>query len=161
MNRRGFRPRSLAAGLAALALASGPAAAQQMYIFPEKGQSPAQQEQDRGACHTWAVQQTGVDPGMQGPSAQAQTRSTAGGALKGGAVGALMGAGIGAIAGDAGKGAAIGAVGGGLFNGMRRAGQNREAESQASAYNQQQDAARREYQRALTACLEGKGYTVK
>lgn len=161
MIRRGFRPRYLAAGLAALVLASGPAAAQQLFIYPEKGQSPAQQEQDRGACHGWAVQQTGFDPGMQGPSAQAQTRSEAGGAVKGAAVGALLGAGIGAIAGDAGAGAAIGAAGGGLFNGMRRHGQNEQAQNQADAYNQQQDAARRAYQRALTACLEGKGYTVK
>ena len=30
-------------------LASGPAAAQQMFIFPQKGQDQAQQDQDRGA----------------------------------------------------------------------------------------------------------------
>lgn len=145
----------------AVGLMAGPAAAQQLYIFPEKGQSEKQQQEDRGACHGWAVGQTGFDPGLTGPSAQAQTRSTTGGMLKGGAFGALGGAAIGAIAGNAGKGAAIGAIGGGLFNGLRRRDQNSQAQAQSDAYNRQQDAMRREYRRALSACLEGKGYTVK
>ncbi len=149
------------ASFSAAVMVAGTAAAQQMYIFPQKGQSQDQQNKDRGECHAWAVQQTGFDPGMAGPSAQAQKSSTAGGALKGAAVGAGGGALIGAIAGDAGKGAAIGAIGGGLFNGMRRRDQNNQAEAQANAYNQQQDHARAEYRRALEACLEGKGYTVK
>jgi hypothetical protein len=89
----------------AVGLLAGPAAAQQLYIFPQKGQSESQQQQDRGACHGWAVQQTGFDPGLAGPTATASKRSTAGGAVKGGAVGALGGAAIGAIAGNAGKGA--------------------------------------------------------
>jgi len=147
--------------LFAALLAAGTASAQQMYIFPQNGQSPDQQNKDRGECHGWAVQQTGFDPGMAGPSAQAQKQSTAGGALKGAAVGAGGGALIGAIAGDAGKGAAIGAIGGGLFNGMRRRDQNNQAQANANAQNQQQDHARAEYRRALGACLEGKGYTVK
>ena len=50
----------LAAALVGLALA--PAAAQQMYIYPTQNQSPDQQNRDRYECHTWAVQQTGVDP---------------------------------------------------------------------------------------------------
>src|SRR5215469_7937808 len=33
-----------------------------MFIYPSKGQSQAQQEKDRYECHTWAVQQTGFDP---------------------------------------------------------------------------------------------------
>jgi hypothetical protein len=150
---------ALAAGLM-LGLA-GTTASAQMYVYPQQGQSPEQTSRDRGDCHMWAVQQVGYDPTMSGPSAQAQTRSTGGGMLKGAAVGAAGGAAIGAIAGDAGKGAAIGALGGGLINGMRRHDQNQQAQAQANAYNQQQDAARQEYQRALGACLEGRGYTVR
>ena len=34
----------------------------ELYIYPNKGQSAEQQARDRYDCHTWAVQQTGVDP---------------------------------------------------------------------------------------------------
>ena len=40
----------------------GSADAQELYIYPSKGQSQAQQDKDRYECHTWAVQQTGFDP---------------------------------------------------------------------------------------------------
>src|SRR6266446_9028403 len=33
-----------------------------IYIYPAKGQSQAQQDKDRYECHSWAVQQTGFDP---------------------------------------------------------------------------------------------------
>ena len=36
-------------------LVSGSAAAQELYVFPQKGQDQAQQDADRGACHVWAV----------------------------------------------------------------------------------------------------------
>ena len=54
------------ARLMAVVFAAGfictPAAAQQIFIYPTKGQSPEQQNRDRYECHTWAVQQTGFDP---------------------------------------------------------------------------------------------------
>src|SRR5216683_7193283 len=45
-------------------LLTGPAFAQgsDIYIYPAKGQSQAQQDKDRYECHSWAVQQTGFDP---------------------------------------------------------------------------------------------------
>ncbi|MCO6412204.1 MAG: glycine zipper family protein, partial [Thiogranum sp.] len=71
------------------------------------------------------------------------------------------GAAIGAIAGDTGKGAAIGAATGGLFGGMRQ----REANAQQQQQTQQQSAAAAgkadTYNRAYAACLEGRGYTVR
>ena len=143
-----------------LGLAAPPAAAAP-YIYPQKGQSQAQQDKDQGECHVWATRQAGYDPTMAGPSAQAQTRSTGRGAAKGGLIGAAGGAAIGAMAGSTTKGAVGGAVVGGLFNGMRRRDQNQKAQGQANAYNQQQDMGRAEYQRALGACLEGRGYTVR
>src|SRR5438067_9573739 len=54
------------AGLIALfvLLGAGIANAQNndMFIYPAKGQSQAQQDKDRYECHSWAVQQTGFDP---------------------------------------------------------------------------------------------------
>ncbi len=41
---------------------AGLAAAQQQYVFPQKGQSAEQQKKDEYECHSWAVKQTGYDP---------------------------------------------------------------------------------------------------
>lgn len=128
------------------------------YIYPSKGQSQETQSRDRYECHTWAVQQTGFDP-TRPQTAQAPAPSQPGGqVVKGAARGAALGAVGGAIAGDAGKGAAAGAAMGGLFGGMKRMDQaraNQQAQQSASA---QQSSA---YERALGACLEGRGYTVR
>src|SRR5919108_1065568 len=37
-------------------------AATQPYIYPSRGQSPQQEQSDKGQCYGWAVQQTGFDP---------------------------------------------------------------------------------------------------
>ncbi|MEJ2691080.1 MAG: hypothetical protein P8130_14290 [Deltaproteobacteria bacterium] len=37
-----------------------------LYIYPKKGQSPAQQDTDRYECYRWAVKQTGFDPTQPG-----------------------------------------------------------------------------------------------
>jgi len=101
------------------------------------------------------------DPLAASAGPQPEYQAQQGGMVRGAARGAATGAVVGAIAGNAGKGAAIGAAGGGLVGGMRRAdqqAQNRAASANARAQN---DRARSEYIRALSACLEGKGYTVK
>jgi Glycine-zipper domain len=149
------------AALAGLALALATAAgAQEMFIYPEKGQSAEQQASDKGQCQQWATDQTGFDP-LAGPSSVSAAPPTQGGAVRGAARGAAVGAAVGAIAGDAGKGAAAGAAAGGIGGGLRR----RDAERQVDQQNQQQtdaaDAKRAEFQRAMGACLEGRGYTVK
>ena len=68
---------------------------------------------------------------------------------------------MGAIAGDAGKGAAIGAASGGLLGGVR----GRRSQTQQKNWEQQQVANyqknRDVYNRAYRACLEGRGYTVQ
>lgn len=132
------------------ALLAGPVFAQQ-YVYPAKGQSPDQQQKDEGECHTWAVKQSGVDPSQV---ASASTGAPSGGAVKGAGRGAAAGAVGGAIAGDAGKGAAIGAAVGG---GAGAAKQHRSQKEQQAATQQ----AMASYQKARTACLEGRGYTVK
>jgi Glycine zipper len=159
--------RSAAAALV-VALAVPPAAlAQQVFVYPDRGQSPQQQQQDRYQCHTWAVQQTGFDPTMTAAAAPPPPPSNApqGQVLQGAARGAALGAVGGAIAGDAGKGAAAGAAMGGLFGAMRR--HDQQAQSQQAYSNQvaQQQAAQAQgssaYNRALGACLSGRGYTVR
>ena len=164
------RMKSVLVSLIVATLVAGPALAQDFVIYPGKGQSNEQMEKDKFECYSWAKGQTGFDP-METPKAtappppkQAQS-STAGGAAKGAVGGGLVGLGVGAIAGDAGKGAAIGALSGGAIGGVRSHRQQKQdeqaqqqwADQQASQYTQK----RNTYNRAYSACLEGKGYTVK
>lgn len=122
----------------------------QSYVYPARGQSPQQQQQDQGECHTWATQQSGVNPAATPPPSSGPQGQMARGAARGAAAGAVGGA----IAGDAGKGAAIGTASGALVGGFRRIDQRRAAE-------QAQAQASAAYGRAYAACLEGRGYTVK
>ena len=153
--------RILLLAMALTIFASVPAHAQQIYIFPNKGQSQDQQNRDRGECEGWARGQTGYDPlaASAGPAPEYQAQK--GGVVQGAARGAVTGAVVGAIAGNAGKGAAIGAAGGGLVGGMRRGDQQAQNRAAAANARAQNDRSRAEYIRALSACLEGKGYTVK
>ena len=143
--------------LAGLMLASAHGLAQELYVYPAKGQSQAQQDKDRYECHSWAVQQTGFDPSQPTSTAQGGSAPPQGGLVRGAARGAAVGAVGGAIAGNAGKGAAIGAGTGALIGGMRRADQRRQQQYQAASVSSDQRAA---YNRAMTACLQGRGYTV-
>ena len=117
------------------------------YVYPSKGQSHEQMEKDKYECYGWAKQNSGYDPMQQ--QAAPQSESMVGGAAGGAARGAI----IGAIAGDAGKGAAIGAGAGAARRGIG----NRRRESE---YQQQSAAADSEYNRAYSACLKGRGYSV-
>ena len=146
----------------ALSIPASSFAQDDMFIYPQKGQTQEQQAKDRNECHTWAVQQAGFDSNAPVSSSQAGAQSAAGGeVVRGGARGAALGAIGGAIAGDAGKGAAIGAAvggGGGLLRRGQREQQAAEQQAQQTAALEQQRAS---YQRAISACLEGRGYTVK
>jgi hypothetical protein len=146
---------------------TGAASSQELIIYPSKGQTQEQMEQDKFTCYSWAKQQTGFDP-MEVPKATApppKQEAAKGGLFRGAARGAAVGVAAGAIAGDAGKGAAIGAASGGLIGGMRRRDQARHQEQAQQEWAQDQAAQyaqkRNKYNRAYAACLEGKGYTVK
>jgi hypothetical protein len=126
-------------------------------IYPQNGQNPDQQSRDRYECHTWAVQQSGFDPASPQAAGSTGSRSTTGKeALRGGARGAAAGAAIGAIAGDAGKGAAIGAAAGGMGRAFKERDRQR-AEAASPTMSPGQEA----YNRAMAACLQGRGYSVK
>jgi len=146
----------LAAGL----LAGGPAAAQQMFIFPQEGQDQAQQDSDRGACHIWSINQTGFDPALASATPPPSREAPQGGVVRGGLLGAAGGAAVGAIAGNAGRGAAMGAAGGGLIGGVRRSNQRSRQNQDQSNWQAQQDANRNAFNRAFRTCMEGKGYSV-
>jgi len=140
---------------------AAPAAAQQPIVYPAKGQSAQQQQTDEGECHVWAKNQTGVDPAaMAAAPAPPPPSNTVGGGerVRGAARGAVGGAAIGAIAGDTGKGAAAGAVVG-TARGGREARQKQGAQQQSvdNQRAQQLDT----YNRAIGACLEARGYTVR
>ena len=146
--------------------------AQELIVYPAKGQSNEQMEKDKFECYSWAKGQTGFDP-MQMPTASSPPppkgdKSVAGGVVGGGVLGGVGGAVIGGIAGGrkgARKGAAIGGLSGGAIGGMRSSSQNSQAEKQRKQWEQQQAnqymQQRNTYNRAYAACLEGKGYTVK
>ncbi len=133
-----------------------------LYVFPSKDQNQDQQSKDETECYKWAIQQTGYDP-LNPPEIKPQeAKKTYGGAVIGGAKGAAAGAAIGAIAGDAGEGAAIGAVVGGLRG--RRARIVGNEMKQAQSEEASKDKALQmlaDYKKAFSACMEGKGYTVK
>ena len=140
---------------------------QSLYVYPLKNQKPEQQDKDRYECHQWAVQQTGYDPSKTYPGNPYHLdpqpyRPSEPHVLKGAGRGAALGAVGGAITGNAGKGAAAGAAMGGLAGGFRRIDEKPQHTAQqrakvASAGVVQQ----MNYTRAMAACLEGRGYSVK
>ena len=145
--------------VAAGAIAVPDASAQGLYVYPTKGQSQDQQNRDRYECHNWAVSQTGFDP------TRAQAQSSAppppqGQVVRGAAGGAAIGAVGGAIGGNAGKGAAIGAASGALIGGIRRHQQQQQYQAQQSQQASASAAQQNAYNRALSTCLQGRGYTV-
>lgn len=126
------------------------ASAAELMVYPAKGQSAEQTSKDRYECHAWAVQESGADPTTAQPPADEKS----GRAGREGLRGAATGRAIGSIAGDPGKGAAIGATAGLIKRGMSQ----KEAKKASSSAADQGNG---NYQRALAACLEGRGYSVK
>lgn len=164
--------------LLGLAIGTTSASGQSLIVYPARGQNQAQQDRDRYDCHSWAVQQTGVDPtrptaaaAPPPPPPPATAGPGDGAMLRGAARGTVVGVVGGAIAGDAGKGAAIGAASGALIGGVRRRDQMQQQQQQQNQYYQQQQQAAhaqtqahnaqvQTYNRALGACLQARGYTV-
>jgi len=154
------------------ALPAGVAFAQDLVVYPAKGQSSEQTEKDKFECYSWAKGQTGFDP-MQMPTASSPApakgdKSVAGGVVGGGVLGGVGGAVIGGIAsGKSGakKGAAIGGLSGGALGGMRSHSQNKKADEKREQWEKQQTSQymqqRNAYNRNYAACLEGRGYSVK
>lgn len=140
--------------------------AQDPIVYPAQNQSAEQVEQDTFACYSWAKEQTGVDP-MATPKTQSAppVASSAPSRGRGVAGGAVVGGIIGSTQGEFGKGAAIGAGAGLVGGGIRKRQVERQNQQNQQTWQQQEAAVqqqnRSEYNRAFTACMSGKGYSVK
>ena len=132
-------------------------------VEPQRGQSADQLRRDRYECHNWAVEQTGETPvaaseereepsdAKRAKRAERVDRAIVGAAI-GGMIGGITQAGrrYHRDSGDAVlAGAAVGAGVGAATAGRSRDKDKAEAAPQPS-----------EYLRALSACLEGRGYAV-
>jgi outer membrane lipoprotein SlyB len=144
----------------------------QIYFYPNQGQSTEQQSRDHYACYNWAVEQTGFDPSVSSIVPEQRVRvvpmpppghDTIAMSIAGAVLGAL-------IAGPrhAGGGALIGAAGGAIAGAASDISREEEARQMEEAYNnhnQARDVHKEKkalaFRRAMSACLEGRGYTVK
>jgi hypothetical protein len=142
------------AALASSWLIAAPALAKPI-AYPAKGQSVQQQQKDDGECYTWAKGATGIDPLNLAATPAPQSQAATGGGER--VTGALRGAVVGGII-DGSDGAAKGA-GVGLVAGGAKARQNQRSR-QAQQSSQQQNQINTFY-RAHSACMEGRGYSVK
>ena len=133
-----------------------------LYAYPAKGQNQQQQKADEVECYKWAMDQSGIDPLNLPKDTVVEQTGRTGGTAKGAAKGAAAGAAVGAIAGDAGEGAAIGAAAGGAKG--RRAGKQAQAQQNQKAQTEaenKQKAIMDSFKKGFSACLEGKGYSIK
>ncbi|WP_341675015.1 hypothetical protein [Niveibacterium sp. SC-1] len=140
--------------VALLCSATGLASAQ-LAVYPAKGQSADQQNKDQSECKNWAVGQTGYDPARPPPPPQAAAPAPGGQRVRGAAAGATVAA---ITDNDVGDAAVAGAVAGGVAHRSQRRQANRQ---QQQAATQQTQAGNAAFDKAMAACLEGRGYTVK
>ena len=143
-----------------------------VYFYPTKGQSEAQQDRDRYECYLWAVKQSGFDPGqaqlaphqrVEVTPAAPPGSDTAAGAVGGAIVGSMM-----APRHDRGFGMVFGALTGAMLGAASDAARQQQAQQVQQHYDAKEaqryarlEKQSRDYQRAMTACLEGRGYTVR
>lgn len=131
-----------------------------LQVVPQHGQSADQARRDRYECHVWAVQQTGVIPKAQPQQAAQHEHRDRGRRLARVIHDTIVGAGVGGLIRvlqdkkpDRGvlAGAAVGAAVG--------AAKSR-PQAPSKRGTPQLDPASRDYLRALSACLVGRGYKV-
>jgi hypothetical protein len=139
-----------------------------VYSYPLHGQSPQQQDRDRYECSTWATQQSGFSPSGPGVPVQAQvvqapTRPPGTGTAVGAVSGAIIGAAI-SNPWQAGAGALAGALVGGAIGTAADAADAQQTRTvyvtdQRAVALQQSQA--NNYRRAMSACLDARGYSVR
>jgi Glycine zipper len=139
-----------------------PRAATPVYYYPERAQDDARQDRDRYECYRWAVRETGVDPGMtpvrQVPppyGAVRDGREVVGGA----ATGAIVGAAV-SSPWRSGEGAVIGAIFGATLGAIAQESRAQAAEAAHARRVQAADVPIDNFRRAMSACMEGRGYRI-
>jgi hypothetical protein len=122
-------------------------------VVPTRGQSADQARRDRYECHNWAVEQTGNAPVRVDPAevAAAERERNVERVLTGAGIGSTVGAVV--AAGQADDPLAS-VVAGGVLGAAVAAITGRGKKKEGS------DPAEEEYVRALSACLEGRGYEI-
>ncbi len=143
-----------------------------LYFYPTKGQSKAQQDRDRYECYQWAKKQTGYDPNQKqlAPHQRIEVQSatppgsdTAAGAITGAVIGSML-----SPRHDHGHSMVFGAITGAMLGAASEQAKHQQAE-QIQRHYDAKDAQRyarlerqaSDYRRAMSACLEGRGYTVR
>jgi hypothetical protein len=144
-----------------------------VYAYPTHGQTQDQQDRDRYECSLWATKQTGFDPSAPNVPPHDRIRVVSAGPPPGTgtAIGAVTGAILGAVVAgprDGGAGAVVGGLVGagiGSASDAQRAQEQHDAIAAAAAQNRQENAAFEQqatnYRRAISACLDARGYSVK
>ena len=142
-----------------------------VYFYPKNNQAPEQQDRDRYECYNWAMEQTRFDPNMSLPPPQRAMVVPIPPPGHDTAVLGITGAAIGAMAAghhDAAAGAAVGLIAGAAIGAMSDSARQNQADKIQEAYAKQDQARNaqferkgHEFRRAMSACLEGRGYTVK
>jgi hypothetical protein len=138
-----------------------------VYAYPLRGQAPQQQDRDHYECSTWATQQTGFDPSAPGTPPQHQVHIVSGPAPGSGtAAGAVTGAILGAIIGGPYNGAGPALAGAVVGGAIGTAAEQSARQSQTVTVTDQRAFAQiqqraNNYRRALSACLDARGYSVK
>ena len=144
----------------------------QVYFYPKEGQTTEQQSRDHYECYNWAVQQTGFDPSQSSIPPERRVKvvpmpppghDTAILAIAGAVLGALIAgprhAGAGALIG-AGSGAVVGAASD--VSRQQQALQMEEAyANRDQALDARYEGKANDFRRAMSACLEGRGYNVQ
>lgn len=144
----------------------------QVYFYPLHEQSAAQQDRDRYECYLWAKKQTGFDPSapqlaphqrLEVVAEPAPGSDTAAGAVTGAIIGSMA-----AGRHDSAEGAVAGAIAGAMLGASSDTARAQEAQRLQSRYDRQAEQrqaaleqAASNYRRAMTACLEGRGYSVR
>jgi Glycine zipper 2TM domain len=145
-----------------------PPTSSEVYAYPLHGQSPQQQDRDHYECSQWATQQTGFDPSAPGVPPHERVRVVSGPPPgTGTAVGAVTGAVIGAAIArpwETATGALAGAVVGGAIGSTVDAANAQETRTVAVSDRRQaamQEQKAGNYRRAIGACLDARGYSVR
>ena len=146
-----------------------PPPSSEVYAYPLHAQSAQQQDRDHYECSQWATQQTGFDPSAPGVPPHQQVRVVSAGPPPGTgtAVGAVTGAVIGAAVArpwETATGALAGAVVGGAIGSTVDAANAQQAHEVLVSDRRQaaiQEQKATNYRRAISACLDARGYSVR
>jgi hypothetical protein len=153
-------------------VAAPPPPPTEIYFYPTRGQSETQQKRDHYECYVWAEKQSGFNPhqAQLAPHQRLQVTPISPPGTDT-AVGAVSGAMIGSILFSPhghGEGMVFGALTGALLGAASDSARQQQAEHIQQQYDSKDaqqyarvDKQARDFRRAISACLEGRGYSVR